>query len=143
MESTARAAQHYQAAQDSFERCDTDGFVSQWAHGMLGDEARLQAQIDERGGVWDFPALFSLAGERADAKLIKGRFGMCWAFLNPAGEFTGQFIAAFPKRESTMRAKGYYEGTEVAPAKATLVGSGRGLSGACSVRACVVRTDGK
>ena len=27
------AARHYQEAADSFERCDTDGFLSQWAAG--------------------------------------------------------------------------------------------------------------
>jgi hypothetical protein len=31
----AEEARHLQEAADSFERCDTDGFLSQWAHGML------------------------------------------------------------------------------------------------------------
>lgn len=136
----SKASEHYRAAEESFQRCDTDGFVSQWAHGINGDLARLQAEIDANGGMAEFPALFDLNGHQIPAKLINGRFGVCWALQDDKDQFTGMFIKAFPARKSTMTRKGYREGTEMAPAKAVIHGTGRGLSGAASCRAVVVRT---
>ena len=133
-------------AEESFQRCDTDGFLSQWAHGITAEKLRLQAQIDENGGVWEFPALFDLDGDRVRAKLIsvhdRFRYGYkdVWAFCDEKGQFTGQFLNAFPRRESTLEKKGYREGREDAPAKADIRGSGYGLSGTAWVAA--VRTDG-
>ena len=43
------------------------------------------------------------------AKLIHTRYGQSWSFLDDNSEFTGQFVSAFPKRESTMRKKGFVE----------------------------------
>ena len=133
-------------AEESFQRCDTDGFLTQWAHGLTAEKCRLQAQIEENGGVWEFPALFDLEGNRVRAKLIstydRFRYGYrdVWAFCDEIGRFTGQFLNAFPKRESTMAKKGYREGREDAPAKADIRGNGYGLSGTAWVAA--VRKDG-
>lgn len=136
----AAADQHERDAIDSFDRCDTDGFVSQWASGIMAQVDRLQADIVENGGVATFPALYVVdTDERVPAKLIDGKFGRCWAIVDEAGRFTGEFVSAFPKRESTMARKGYREGSEVAPAKAAVHGSGHGLSG--SAWAAVERTD--
>ena len=133
------------AAEESFQRCDTDGFLSQWALGISAQKLRLQAQIEENGGMWEFPALFDLEGNRVRAKLIRTydrfRYGYrsVWAFCDKQGQFVGQFINAFPKRESTMVKKGYREGRELAPARADIRGSGYGLSGTAWVAA--VRKD--
>ena len=138
----AEASQHEQDAHDSFERCDTDGFVSQWASGITGRQKRAQADIIDAGGVSDFPALFDLDGQRVPAKLIDGRYGMCWALVEAGSDrFTGEFVSAFPKRESTMAKKGYVEGREIAPAKAVIAANGTGLSGAASAYVRVVRID--
>src|SRR6476661_6496069 len=83
-----------QAAYDSFERCDTDGFLSQWASGLNAQKHRLQAEIEDNGGKWEFPALFDLDGNLVPAKLISTRYGMSWALLDPAnpeGSFLGFF----------------------------------------------------
>lgn len=136
------AAAHDQDAADSFERCDTDGFVSQWASGITAREKRLQADIVENGGLAEFMGLFDLdTGARVRAKVIDGKYGLCWAFCDADDKFTGQFVSAFPKREATMAKKGYREDWEQAPARATIVGSGTGLSGAATCRAVKVRTD--
>ncbi len=73
-----QARQHEQAAIDSFDRCDTDGFLSQWAHGINGQLARAKAEIAENGGKAQFPALLDGEGNRVDAKLINGRYGRVW-----------------------------------------------------------------
>lgn len=45
-----QAAKHFQDAADSFDRCDTDGFLSQWASDTMGRKAQLNATIAENGG---------------------------------------------------------------------------------------------
>lgn len=144
------AAEHFKAAQDSFDRCDTDGFVSQWAHQINGVKAQEQARIDENGGNWMFRALFDVDTEAiVPAKLISTRYGQAWALLestDPRSPFIGfvnpsQADKAETRRKN-MAKKGYREGFVWAPAKADLVGGGSGLAGAATVRAAIVRADG-
>lgn len=131
-------------AQESFDRCDTDGFLSQWASGISASKLRLQADIEDNGGKWTFPALFDLDGKRVRAKLgeryNKFAYGYesVWIFYDEHDRpIRGKFpIHAFPKRESTMTKKGYREGTETVPAYADIKGRGYGLSGTCWVAAC-------
>ena len=59
----------------SFERCDTDGFLSQWGHGMMAQQYRLQAEIEENGGLWEYAALFDLQGNLVPAKEVETRYG--------------------------------------------------------------------
>src|SRR6476661_4026520 len=124
-----------QAAYDSFERCDTDGFLSQWASGLNAQKHRLQAEIEDNGGKWEFPALFDLDGNLVPAKLISTRYGMSWALLDPAnpeGSFLGFFndsqAAKGARRLATDRRKGYTIGTVRVPAVADMHGAN-----ACSV----------
>lgn len=51
-----------QAAADSFERCDTDGFMSQWASNVTAGAYELAASIAEDHGWIERPALFTLDG---------------------------------------------------------------------------------
>jgi len=135
----SEAARHEQDAADSFDRCDTDGFVSQWASGCMAAKKRLAAAIADRGGVAEFPALFDLDGNLVAAKLIDGKYGMVWGILasdDPASDIT-EWVTAFPVRESTMAKKGYAEGMVLAPAYADLRGAN-----ACNVTARSIRTDG-
>lgn len=141
--SHAEAKRHEQAAIESFDRCDTDGFVSQWASGVMADEARLNAYLASKDGKDDFAALFDLDGNLVAAKLITIRYGLAWGLLatdDPSSNII-QFITAFPKRESTMTRKGFYEGTVRCPAHVAMSGSGTGLSGALSVHAFTTRND--
>ena len=103
-------------ARESFDRCDTDGFLSQWALGLGAQRDRLEADILEAGGKAEFPALFTLSGFRARAKLITvpdkfnyGKPKRVWAFFDLNDKPTGKFITPFPKRASTMEKKGYRE----------------------------------
>lgn len=137
----ASAAAHEQEAFDSFERCDTDGFVTQWAHGVCAQRDRIAASIAEAGGVAEFAALFDLDGNWVPSKLIDAKYGTCWALLDEHGKFTGDFISAFPKRASTMAKKGFYEGHALWPAKARIVGTGHGLSGSAWAVAAKIGAD--
>jgi hypothetical protein len=133
----AKSAELYAKAEESFERCDTDGFMSQWAHTINAQKAQMEAELVDDNMV-AFPALFDLDGNLVNAKLISGRFGACWAICDDAGKFTGEFVSAFPKREATMVKKGYREGTEMAAARVKLVGSD-----CATVRPVYVRIDGR
>ena len=145
-----QAAEYAARREKSFDRCDTDGFLSQWADGIHANKMRLQAEIERNGGKASFPALFDLEGNRVPAKLITvaDRFRgygtrNVWAIVDPeTGKFTGKFVnpSTGGKRSiANLEAKGYREGREMAPAKADIIGTGRGLSG--SAWAATVRTD--
>ncbi len=125
-----RAAAHEQEAHDSFQRCDTDGFLSQWASGITAQACRLEAQLVEQDGMASFLALFDLEGNWVPAKLINAKYGECWALLDEDGQFTGEFVGAYPKQRKTIANKGYLEGRVLRPA-------GVGYSGSSTnVRAC-------
>jgi hypothetical protein len=137
----AEAAQHDQDAADSFDRCDTDGFVSQWASGQMADLRRREAELAEHGGTWTFARteLVTLDGQPTDAREVQTRFGAKWRL-----DSTDQWLPVAPKREATLAKHGYREvtTTEVAPAKAAHSGSGKGLAGATSVSVVIYRADG-
>jgi len=164
-----KASECAERAYESFERCDTDGFVSQWADGLNSRLYKTQAEIVENGGKSEFWGLFDRQGNRVRAKLINGRFGPCWALLAAGSDrFSGKFVPfceaagdlfyvlgqqaddpnysaelvpGLRKRVAKWTAKhGYIQEREEAPAVAKLVGKGTGLSGSCWVS--VVRTDG-
>lgn len=120
-----QARQKDRDAIESFERCDTDGFISQWSSGLTAERLRREAQLLEDGGLAEFPALFDLDGNYVPAKLIDGRYGECWALLNTDGTFTGEFITAFPARRATIVKKGYLEGVVKRPARVKVM-SGKG-----------------
>jgi hypothetical protein len=123
------------AAFDSYERCGTDGFVSQFCHSVSARKDRLAAEISEAGGVAEFWALFDLDGQPVEAILIPGKWGMCWALCTPGSDkFVGEFVTAFPKREATLAKKGYSEGRVTRNAYATLADNGgTGMSNLHSV----------
>lgn len=138
----ASAAQHRADAAESFERCDTDGFVSQWASGINAQVADRNAEIADGGGKWLFArtTLVTLDGEPTDARAVDTRYGTKWR-----SDAADKWLPYMPARPSTLAKHGYREVTETiaAPAKAiTWAPSGaRGLSGATSVCVIVIRTD--
>lgn len=137
----AKSRRHHEAREESFQRCDTDGFLSQWASGLSSQEARENARIARQGGYELFPGLYERAtGRRVPAKMISGKFGPCWALCDENGEFTGTFIGDARTKRAKLYKLGYVVLGEWAPAKAMLKGEGTGLSGTCWV--AVVRTDG-
>lgn len=138
------ANEAFQRQEDSWERSDTDGFLSQWASGLTSQLNSRLAELAEAGWVAPFPGLFSVAtGERIPAKIImvndRFRHGKraVWALVDPATDrFTGTFV---PVGENSRKQKqlGFVEKTEMAPAFAKLEGSN-----ACNVSVWVYRTDG-
>ncbi|TJZ55595.1 hypothetical protein FCH28_09650 [Streptomyces piniterrae] len=129
-----------EAARESVEASDTDGFRSQWAHGLCAREDRLAARIAEDGGVAEFPGLFDLDGNLVPARRVQGQYGWSWELLRQ-GRRAGWFNESKAKNAETRRrnnaAKGFYVGTVRAPAEATMQESeGR------TVAVVAERTDG-
>lgn len=149
-ESREMAARSFASAEESFARCDTDGFLSQWASSMTGRMHQMNAEIAENGGMAEFPALFDADGNLLPAKWFHGRYGMQWGLLKDFSDTRAPFVAYFvpsrarddAKRIANNLAKGYRLGRVKAPARARIVGSGTGLSGAASASVQVIRTDG-
>jgi hypothetical protein len=133
------AKAHDAEAIASFERCDTDGALSQWSSGLNAQRARLQADIVDAGGVAKFPALFTLDGEYVPAKRIEGQWGPRWMVLDADGNRTGEYLPYFPKRRDTLAKKGYVEGFVLRPARADYA-EGRG--GLVTVYVTSKATDG-
>jgi hypothetical protein len=129
----AEADRHLQAREDSWNRSDTDGFLSQWASGLAAQRASRAAAIAENDGLAEFPALFRLDGTWVPARVIDGRYGRSWMILDEDGKATGEFLTYRPKRRTTNARKGYTEGTVLRPAVAAYGGRGRGLSGSAWV----------
>jgi hypothetical protein len=136
----AEARGNDQAAYDSFERCDTDGFLSQWAHGQMATRYIRAAEILEAGGCADFIALFDLEGNLVPAKYMETQYGWSWALLEVNADESIQRIVGWfnpskarnaeTKRKNNAK-KGYALGT---------------VRAACSYdidRGGVVRTDGE
>lgn len=132
------AAEYYQDAHDSFERCDTDGFMSQWASNIMGDKARLQEEVNNNGGMWDFEILCDLDGNPVPAKIIKTRFGHAYAIFASFDKMEyGDPIIKWVNlglTDKTLAKKGYKMGIVTLPAKVILSGND-----VCNVRAVIVR----
>lgn len=132
----AQAAECDAEARASFERCDTDGFLSQWASGINGQLLRQQAELADAGGMAWFAKweLVNAAGEVMDARVCQTRYGAKWR-IDSTDEWIKYGSAGAAKR------KGYaiVDRIEQAAAFAVIAGEGTGMSGAASCYVAVMR----
>lgn len=76
----------YRREQESFDRSDTDGFLSQWANAVAGRLYDQLAEVAEAGGVWTFTVLANAAGTVIEgAREVQTRYG--WAWVTPDGQW--------------------------------------------------------
>jgi hypothetical protein len=141
----AEAGQHEQDAADSFERSDTDGFLSQWASQKMASLKRAEAEIAGNGGEAYFVRTL-LTNEGGvivrEARVVETRFGTRWVVGD--GD-AAVWMPYKPARPSTLAKRGFreIEIRELAPAKAIhwAPPGARGMSGATQVRTITIRTD--
>ena len=95
-----------QRSHDSFERCDTDGFLTQWAAQVTAQQHNLAAKIAENGGVWEFESrrLETLDGAKVEARICQTKYGFRWRI-----DATDEWLPVAPKREQTLAKRGYRE----------------------------------
>jgi hypothetical protein len=134
----AESARHSDQARESFDRCDTDGFLSQWASSITARLCEVKAEVAERGGVWSFVAL--MEGDRiVSERTVRSKFGTSWLLSHEEAEKFGRtFIPTGPTSRVQSRL-GLHEGKVERRAFVTIKGSGTGLSGAANSRVVVVR----
>jgi hypothetical protein len=100
------AADCYKASADSFDRCDTDGFLSQWASDQTGRIYQAAANLAENGWVAEEVALFDLDGNLLDARNVTSQYGSSWMITAADGSrrFVGISIA-----KKAARRRAHYE----------------------------------
>lgn len=133
------------ASQESFDRCDTDGALSQWGLDVLARKYELCAKLAEQDGTWEFPALFTLTGGLvAEAVWIKTKLNK-WVWRIGSGNTVAWFdpskARSGARRRANDAAKGYQLGTVRTRAYVGTSGGGRGVSGALSVGYYIGRDD--
>jgi hypothetical protein len=106
----------YKSADESFERCDTDGFLSQWASGQMASIYEACAVLAENGGMWELDQLQDLAGNDVNARIIRTQYGVKWGVIDPETDQVIEWLPYRPARESTLAKKGYKETKKVMPA---------------------------
>jgi hypothetical protein len=140
-----QAADCRRRSAESWDRSDTDGFLSQWASDTTAREWDLKAELADEGWTTEMVALFDLEGNMIPAKEIDGQFGPVWMLLDKNGQKRGWFNMSSAQKAETRRKnnakKGVYVGTVRVPVHVEMSGGGgRGLGGAMSVRP-VIRPD--
>ena len=137
-----KAAAHFKAEADSFERCDTDGFLSQWSSNINGRLELTRAAIAEAGGVSEFAGLFE-GDRRVKAKQVRTKFGAAWVLHSDEADLIsrrGKVFLPFGENSRGLCELGLRQGVEEAPAAACLDGQGRGLGSLHTVFVKVFRT---
>lgn len=124
-EHRAEAKRSYERVEESWERSDTDGFLSQWASGLTGQLHQRNAEIAENGGRASFRVLVDEAGEVVPSKGVQTRYGYRRVTLDEAGNFCEFFSTG----DRAAAKRGYRYADVEHPAVAKMDGSGHGLSG--------------
>ncbi len=112
-----RASDCFRRLAESIERSDTDGFMSQWAPGVMGTKYRAIASIARNGGSIEVPGLFDLSGNYVPARLVDTPYGLAWK-LKDGGWFNGSKARDESIRVRNNARKGFFVG--VVKAKAFL-----------------------
>lgn len=99
----------------SWERSDTDGFMSQWANDTTARVYNLAAELADNDWMAEGPALFDLEGNLVTAETFTGQYGISWVIKPQNGgkwAFISMSMASKAKtRRTNMERKGYREGT--------------------------------
>lgn len=133
----AMSGQGRKTAAESFERCDTDGFASQAANGLMAQLYDLCAEIAENGGCDTFRGLADLDGNLLDAKEVETRYGWAWVITHADGSvswFNESEAKNGERRRAANARKGYMLVDCMVPAVVMMGGGGNGMAGMFSCR---------
>lgn len=101
----AMAKDSRQSSADSWERSDTDGFLSQWASDTMARRYEHCAQVAEQDGMMLQVALFKDGELVKGARNVKGRYGYTWVF---DGEDGRPVWLSESKAESAQKRRAYF-----------------------------------
>lgn len=135
-----QATRSRQQSLNSFARSDTDGALSQLASDSYARKCNLCAELAEKDGWWEFPALFTLTGALVpDARYVKTstEYGGKWVWrigTGPTAQWFNESKALNgSRRRKNDAAKGFAVGTIRARAHVATSGTGRGSGGMLSI----------
>lgn len=133
----AEAARLEAKAEESFQRCDTDGFLSQWSSNLMAQKLRLQSKINENNGQWEFQGLYQMEPvvRRVAAQIVVGQFGSSWLLEAEEAQRFGRKFIPVGSNSRVQKKLGLGQLPELAPARANISGRGHGLSGSAWVEA--------
>lgn len=139
-----QAKENRERAQESFDRCDTDGFLSQWASNISADLRDLQKELLRKGCRERFAGVTTLEGVLLQARRVQTQFGTKWVVDHP--KHGAVWFDMYAARESTFTKKGLRPIWYEAPAWAVISdgngGRSRGLSGAANCRPITIEREG-
>lgn len=124
----AMAQGSYRSAEESFERCDTDGFLSQWASGTMAQKYETLARLAENEGRAFFRVYLDETGAPVPARTIQTKYGSrvavfaSWEACLSRGGRVESWLSR--KKAEAAYAVGYFE----AEAAVELVGSSTSVS---------------
>ncbi len=132
-------------AEESFERCDTDGFLSQYCSVISARLADRRAKILDNDGMASFTGLYE--GERrVKAKMLNGTYGHYWLLHEDEAELVaarGKPFLPTGSNSRVLKKLGLAERSELAPAWADTAGNGTGLASVANVYIETYRTGDK
>lgn len=145
-----RAEASRRAKQESFDRCDTDGFVSQWASGVNAERDYKQIEILKNGGHAEFRVLVDGEGNvvadhvfRFANKQAPWLTDSRWRLADDLVEKLGRKWVPTGDKSRIQKQLGLHEEKRWFPAYAKLTApeGAKGLSGASQVYVGVFRAD--
>lgn len=80
-----QAADCRRREQESWERSDSDGFLSQWALTQMASRYELLATVAEQGGTAELCKLADAEGNVLDARQVDTMYGLAWVYDGPDG----------------------------------------------------------
>jgi hypothetical protein len=132
----AEAKASSEKSRESFERCDTDGFLSQWAHDMQHDLKMAEARLLRNGGHALFPVLCDADGNVVATKVYefpdRNRSWITvrrWRLPNELAEKAGRKWLPFGLNSRVQKKLGYHEEDRWFPAYVKLTTGGRKSTG--------------
>ena len=117
-----RTAEHWRtiaresqvANAESFDRCDSDGFLSQWAHQQMQLRYLDMARVADNGGTIETHAVFDLDGNLVTMDRREGDYGPYWFIPQNEGKarfFNESEAEKFATRRRNNEKKGYRIGS--------------------------------
>lgn len=97
------AAESNRRSQESWERSDTDGFLSQAASDAMARLYMLNARIARDGGTAEFRAIFDLAGNLIQIHTSEGQYGDYWYNADADTNGAPRFIRPSEARKGARR----------------------------------------
>lgn len=130
-EAREKAALAAKRRQESFDRSDTDGFLTQWALGYTNQLEKRRCKILENEGKSEFLGLYE-GDRRVKAKMLEGEWGYYWLLHESETDLIarrGKPFLPTGHKSRVQKNLGLSERKEMDWAWAKLDGKGTGLSG--------------